>query len=237
MDIRGLYKFTLVDFPAHLGCVLFVGGCNFRCPFCHNPCLVFDPASQPRITETAVFNFLNRRVGKLDGVVISGGEPTLQPGLGAFAVKGKQLGFDIKIDTNGSLPAVIEQLHQEGGLDALGVDFKAPSGRYAALTGSALPDCAERVKQVIRFALEQGIQLDVRTTVHRDLLSPEDLNAMRRELDALGVADWTLQQFNPVEVIDETLPQRPTYSDSELVHLARALGRTQVRGLNGLILK
>lgn len=238
MDIRGIVKFSLLDFPGKVACIIFTSGCNFRCPFCHNPCLIFDPESQPQITETEFFHFLDRRLGKLDGVVITGGEPTLQPDLVEFCRRVKAMGFAVKLDTNGSNPKVIEQLVKENLIDAFGLDYKAPAARYPEVTRCGIPELAERVHSVIKLALAKKIPADVRTTVHRDLLSPEDLAAMRAELTALGVHDWTLQQFNPVEVLDDALALRPTYSDSELLAFARSFptGKTRLRGLRGIVM-
>ena len=238
MDIRGIVKFSLLDFPGTVACIIFTAHCNFRCPFCHNPVLIFDPESQPAITETEFLHFLERRAGKLDGVVITGGEPTLQPDLADFCRKVKAMGFAIKLDTNGSNPAAVEAMLKEHLIDAFGLDFKAPAAQYRNLTGCAVPDLAERVKKVIKLAQEYGIPADVRTTVHRDLLEPADLARMREELTELGVHDWTLQQFNPVEVLDDVLSMRKTYTDSELLQIARSFptGRTRLRGLRGIVM-
>lgn len=237
MNIRGLRKFSLVDYPGKLAAIVFVGECNFRCPYCHNPCLVLDPESQPLITEHEFFGFLDSRKEKLDGVVISGGEPLLQRDLTKFCVKIKKHGFLVKLDTNGSLPQRLITLHHAVRLDSLGIDYKAPTDKYAKASGCATPGLAEQVRESIKFALDANIELDVRTTVHRDLLSAEDLRLMREELDTLGVGSWTLQQFNPVELLDPALADQPTYSDRELLELARSIGgNVLVRGLGGNVL-
>ncbi|QSH40265.1 anaerobic ribonucleoside-triphosphate reductase activating protein [Lentisphaerota bacterium ZTH] len=238
MNIRGLHPFTLVDFPGRIACIIFVGECNFRCPYCHNPCLVFDPESQPRIKEEAFFYFLEKRRGKLEGVVISGGEPILQQDLLQFIKKVKDFGFLVKLDTNGSMPERVFDIHREVGIDALGVDYKAPIDKYAEIAVNSLPELGKKVLSVIDFALKNNILIDVRTTVHRALLSIDDLRRMRFELNSIGLETWTLQQFNPVETIDDNLLQLPTYSDRELVRIAEELGNdTRVRGLKGMIIK
>ena len=237
MNIRGMIKFSLVDYPGNICCVLFVGNCNMRCPFCHNPHLVLDPESQPHIREAQIFNFLKTRVGKLDGVVISGGEPTLRKNIIDFAAKIVEMGFKIKLDTNGSNPKVLKDLYAKGLLHALGVDYKAPSAKYADLTRSKDGKIAEKVADTLRFAIKEKLQLDVRTTVHKSLLSPEDLLAMRKELDGLGVSNWALQMFNPVEVMDVGLNEIPSYAESELRDIAKKLGNTKVRGLTGVYLE
>lgn len=231
LDIRGLTQFTTLDYPGKLACVLFCGGCNLRCGYCHNPYLVLEPESQPRLPESEVLEFLRRRQGKLDAVVISGGEPTMRKALVEFAVAVKGLGFLIRIDTNGSNPKVIEACHRAARLDALGIDYKAPAARYQEVAVSISPALARNVRQVIEYALAHGIELEVRTTVHRSLLSPDDLRGMRAELDEMGVGNWYLQQFHPVETIDEGLTSTATYADEELVDLAKELGNTRVRGV------
>ncbi|MDD5698816.1 MAG: anaerobic ribonucleoside-triphosphate reductase activating protein [Victivallaceae bacterium] len=236
MNIRGLVKFTLVDFPGKMACAVFVGGCNFRCGYCHNPCLVFDPESQPLISEKTFFDFLAKRRGKLDGVVISGGEPVLRQPLLSFVREIKKMGFLVKLDTNGSFPEKVFELHDKAGLDALGVDYKAPLDKYRELVRSDLPDPGERALQVIKFALDNNISVEVRTTVHKALLAEADLHAMRRELDAVGVKTWTLQQFHRGEIIDDSLLEKDTYNDLELIGIAHRLHDTRVRGLLGNII-
>ncbi len=237
IDIRGLFPFSLVDYPGKISCIIFCGGCNFRCPFCHNPCLVFDPSSQPRITEPQLFHFLESRRNRLEGVVISGGEPTLHPGLHRLAKKIRESGFLVKLDTNGTNPDVVQKLLNDNLPDAFGIDYKAPASDYGRMTGTTDNSIIGRVHRTIRMAVESGRFLDIRTTVHKDLLSPEMLAQMYKELHELGVKNWVLQQFNPVEVIDDNLPENSTYSDAELVKIAASLGSdVHVRGLTGRII-
>ena len=236
MNIRGMTRFTLVDFPGKMACVAFVGNCNFRCGYCHNPCLVFDPESQPLISEDEFFKFLGKRQGKLDGVVISGGEPILRKPLLSFIRKIKDMGFLVKLDTNGSMPEKVFKIHNEAGLDALGVDYKAPLDKYNEISQCHVPELGEKTLKVIKFALDKDIFIDVRTTVHKALLSKTDLSKMRGELSSTGLKTWTLQQFNPVEIIDDSLLEKDTYNDLELIKIAHSLGDTNVRGLSGIII-
>ena len=209
MDLRGFNKFTLVDYPGRIGCIVFTGGCNLRCPFCHNPCLVFDPTSQPRVTEKEFFGFLDQRRGLIEGVVISGGEPMLHEDIGEFIRNIRSRDYLVKVDSNGTFPDRVERLLQSVGVDAMGIDYKAPAARYAQLTGTGDETVAERVRKSIRLAL--GAEL---------------------------VRRWVLQQYNPVEVIDDELSKQPTYSDRELVQIARHLGpEVKVRGLHGRIVE
>ena len=234
MDIRGLTKFSLIDFPGKLACVLYAGGCNFRCPYCHNPHLVVDPEIQPQLSEQFIFSFLENRKGKLEGVVLSGGEPSNHPGLAGFSEKIKALGYLIKIDTNGSNPDAIADVHGRGLVDALGIDYKTIASSYGNLTKCKIDNVSEFVKKTISFAINNNIIIDTRTTVHKRLHSPEILMQMREELNSLGVSAWTLQQFHSTDMIDDTLTTEPTYSDADLIGIARNLGNhTRVRGLKG----
>ena len=231
MAINGLRKFSLIDYPGRLSCVVFLGHCNFRCPFCHNPVLIFDAESQGTISAEELSDFFGRRRGKLDAVVFSGGEPSLDPDLPQYVRLAKNAGFQVKLDTNGSFPQVLRSLYADGLLDALGIDYKAPAEKYPRLCGNPDPEIPARVQESIAFAVKNGIELDVRTTVHRALLSEADLRTMYAELNSLGVSLWTLQQFHHAELIDESLNDTPTWSDAELKSLAATLGpMTRVRG-------
>ena len=231
MAINGLRKFSLIDYPGRLSCVVFLGHCNFRCPFCHNPVLIFDAESQGTISAGELSDFFGRRRGKLDAVVFSGGEPSLDPDLPQYVRLAKNAGFQVKLDTNGSFPQVLRSLYADGLLDALGIDYKAPVEKYPRLCGNPDPEIPARVQESIAFAVKNGIELDVRTTVHRALLSEDDLRTMYAELNSLGVSQWTIQQFHHAELIDESLNDTPTWSDAELKALAASLGpMTRVRG-------
>ena len=231
MAVNGLRKFSLIDYPGRLSCVVFLGHCNFRCPFCHNPVLIFDAESQGTISAEELSDFFGQRRGKLDAIVFSGGEPSLDPDLPQYVRLAKNAGFQVKLDTNGSFPQVLRSLYADGLLDALGIDYKAPAEKYPRLCGNPDPEIPARVQESIAFAVKNGIELDVRTTVHRALLSEADLRTMYAELTSLGVSLWTLQQFHHAELIDESLNDTPTWSDNELKTLAATLGpMTRVRG-------
>lgn len=235
MNIRGLIKFSLNDFPGKIACVVFVGGCNLRCGYCHNPHLVFDPESQPLIEEDELLDFLSARAGKLDGVVITGGEPTMRKQLPEFAKRIKALGFLVKLDTNGVNPGMVFKFREQGLVDFLGLDYKATAARYPLVTNSNIPDLHDRVVAIMKRAVNEELPMDVRTTVHKSLLNRDHLGEMRRTLDDVGVQSWTLQQFNPVDVIDDDLIHEPTFSDGELRDFAKSLGNgTRVRNLKGV---
>ena len=237
MNIRGITKFTLVDYPGKIACIVFVGNCNFICPYCHNPFLVVDPGSQPLITEKEFYLFLESRVGKLDAVVISGGEPTLRKELFEFAREIKQRGFLIKLDTNGSMPEIVKKLYKNRCLDFIGVDYKASKAKYQFVSGCKDEKLSPKVSETIAFVIKSEIPYDVRTTVHKALLTELDIMQMRKELNDLGVKDWALQQFHPTEIMDESLLNIETYTDSELLTIAKKLPNTKVRGLKGMLLR
>ncbi len=231
MNIRGINKFSLVDYPGKIASIIFVGNCNLICPYCHNPFLVVDPESQPLIPDSEFFTFLKKRKGKLDAVVISGGEPTLRKELLAFSEKLKEMGFLIKLDTNGTNPDIVEKLYLSDCLDYLGIDYKCPLNRYSELMVSDSINAGLNVQKTISYAVNYKIPHDIRTTVHKVLLLPEDLNIMRKELSGLGVKKWVLQQFNNVDILDEKLLDLETYSDEELVSIAKHLPLVKARGL------
>ena len=231
MNIRGINKFTLIDYPGKIACIIFVGNCNFICPYCHNPFLVVDPESQPLITEKDFFDFLQKRKNKLDSVVISGGEPTLQKNLLPFSKKIKAMGFLIKLDTNGSNSNIVKELHLEKCLDYIGIDFKCPINKYHQMTRISSLNTGEEIQNTISYIIRNKIPYDIRTTVHKAILSKKDLYQMRKELDLLGVKEWTLQQFNSTDILDENLSKLITYSNIELINIAKEIPQTKVRGI------
>ncbi|MCK4237179.1 MAG: anaerobic ribonucleoside-triphosphate reductase activating protein, partial [Candidatus Krumholzibacteria bacterium] len=157
---------------------VFTQGCNFRCPFCHNGALIpKNPASGRLIPEEEVLQFLSGRLSKLDGVVVSGGEPTLQPDLASFLGKLKAMGFKIKLDTNGSRPDVLHTLLQSGLVDFVAMDIKAPPAIYDLLTG--VRTHVEKLKESISLISQSGIRHEFRTTAVKPLLSEKDILAVK----------------------------------------------------------
>lgn len=199
-----------------------------RCRFCHNPHLVFDPDSQPEIPEDEVMDFLESRRGRLEGVVVSGGEPTVHSDLSQFLKRVKEAGFDVKLDTNGTHPHLVKSLVTLGWVDALGFDYKHLLKDYKKTV--CVAGHSPAAEAMLRMIPELDIPVDVRTTVHKLLHSPEDIVAMRAELDRFGVVEWTIQQFNNVEVIDDRLNEVESYSDIELQEIVEPLHDTSIRG-------
>lgn len=164
MEIHGFNKTTLLDYPEHIAATVFTGGCNFRCPFCHNGELVLDPGCQPSVPEEEVLAYLKKRQGILQGVCITGGEPTLQRDLRKFLQKIKELEYPIKLDTNGYMPGVLWELLQEHLIDYVAMDIKASRDNYARAAGLPHIDIS-RIEESIGILKSSGIPYEFRTTV------------------------------------------------------------------------
>lgn len=193
MRILGLQKLTLLDYPGKMACTVFTGGCNFRCPFCHNAPLVTGAAEQPALEETEFFDFLGRRTDILEGVCITGGEPTLQPDLEEFIRKIRKMGFAVKLDTNGYLPQVLIFLAGKGLLDYVAMDIKSAPDGYARAAG--LPELdLSLVQKSIDFLMRAELDFEFRTTVVRELHTPQDITAIGQWL--AGEEKYFLQAFS-----------------------------------------
>ena len=173
MRLLGLQKLTLLDYPERLACTVFTGGCNLRCPFCHNASLVLGVGEE--ISEADFFSFLESRIGRIDGVCISGGEPTLQPDLIDFVRKIKAMGFLVKLDTNGTRPDVILTLVSEGLLDYIAMDIKNSPSKYPLTAGVENIDFS-RISESIKIISESGINHEFRTTVTEELHNEDDIS-------------------------------------------------------------
>lgn len=196
MEIHGFQKLTLLDYPEHIAATVFTGGCNFRCPFCHNGELVLNPQAAPLISEEEIVATLKKRQGMLQGVCITGGEPTLQRDLREFIVKVKELGFLVKLDTNGYRPAVLRALLEEGLLDYVAMDVKAAPGNYALAAGVPGMD-VRPVLESIALLKESRIPYEFRTTVVKGIHSVEEFEEIGRLL--AGSRAYYLQGFRESE--------------------------------------
>ena len=177
MIINGIQKLTLLDFPGKTACTVFLGGCNYACPFCHNAPLVLPGRERDEIGEEEFFSFLKKRQGLLEGVCITGGEPTLRRDLAEFIAKIKDLGFLVKLDTNGTRPEVIKTLLERSLLDYIAMDIKAPIYKYDILAGveDAL---THNILESIDLIKISGIGHEFRTTVTDELHTAEDIAAI-----------------------------------------------------------
>ena len=179
MYISGLQKLTLLDFPGRLAATVFLGGCNFRCPFCHNASLVLSPGECEKISEEVFFEFLNSRKGKLSGVCITGGEPTLYPELKAFIKKIKDMSFAVKLDTNGTNPDLLSELIDENLIDYVAMDIKNSPEKYPMTVGCSCD--MEKIGRSVSILLSEKVDYEFRTTVTRELHKAEDF---------LSISEW-----------------------------------------------
>lgn len=213
--IYGLQKLTLLDYPGKVSCTMFTGGCNFRCPYCQNRDLVFLDENMSELTEEDLTMFLKKRKGILDGVCISGGEPLLQPNIEAFLTRIKELGYQVKLDTNGSQPEKMKDLIEAGLLDYVAMDVKNGKYRYAETIGVANFDLSA-INESIRYLKEAPIDYEFRTTVVQEFHNEEDIIALSEWLK--GGKILYLQQFVESErVIRAGLH---AYDEATMQHLA-----------------
>jgi len=219
MLIAGLAKSSLVDYPGLISCVLFTPGCNYNCFYCHNRSLI--NGSPELLSPFAVQTFLSQRVDLLDGIVITGGEPTLQSDLVAYIAELKPLGFKIKLDTNGSAPHIINQLLQAGACDYFAVDFKAPPLRYREICGPKANPA--NVLKTIQLLLQSGVGFEVRTTVLPGF-SEADLLCMAQSLPVLP--RYVLNRYR--------IPENYLPGDHDRIQL-KACSQEQINALLPLI--
>lgn len=194
MRIGGMVPFSLCDFPGRPAAVVFAQGCNLRCPFCHNGSLIpLDPPAGHLLPESDVLAFLGARRGQLEGVVVSGGEPTIQSEVLAFVRDAKALGYTVKLDTNGTRPDAVSLLIRSGFVDFVAMDIKAPIRAYDRLTGVRAP--VDAVKESVNIIARSGLPHEFRTTMVMALLSSEDVTAIREMVPA--GSSHRLQGFQP----------------------------------------
>lgn len=221
MYFGGLQKTTLVDYPGKVAATVFTIGCNFRCPYCHNPELVLPELSekQPKITEKEVLNFLKERRKLLEGLCITGGEPTIQSDLIDFIKKVKDLGFLIKLDTNGSCPDVLDSLIEQKLIDYVAMDVKAPKEKYEIFTQEET--LIENVSKSIELLKQDRINYEFRTTLAPGILE---------ERDVLAIVDWIkltpryfLQRFKNDKVLDKKFKNIQAWSEQRTMALFKKI--------------
>lgn len=217
MNIAGLQKTSTVDFPQKLAAVVFTAGCNYRCFYCHNRAILQNP---PLLCEAEVFAFLEKRKGLIDGVVFTGGEPTLQKDLAWQLMRTKQLGYAVKLDTNGSRPEVLLALVNAGLVDYVAMDYKAPLGRYPEICYAS----ARGVRESIDLLLASNISFELRTTVVPQL-ALADLLEMAADVPALP--RWFLQLYREQEGDREFLGKLEPYRPEEIRQFAEKLKERQ----------
>lgn len=232
MDIRGFIETSFLDWDGKVTSVIFVPGCNFRCPFCNNGLLVLKAESLPPVDPALIDGFILKRKDFIDGVVITGGEPTLQSDLPEYIKHLKSLDFLVKLDTNGTNPPMLRALLEQKLLDYVALDIKAPlDERYRTVTNAAFDPGV--VSQSVKLLMGSEIEYEFRTTVCPALLKREDVLDLVRSI--AGAKKFVLQQFVPKDTLDATLAKVTPYSKEEFVKLAAAcrefVKNTIIRGV------
>lgn len=217
MIIGGLQKFSLIDYPGKISAILFTRGCNFRCPYCHNPELVDPQRYAEPWQEEEFWAFLQSRTQKLDAVVVTGGEPTLQEDLQPFLEKIRKMGFLIKLDTNGSNPDVLKDLLSANLVDYIAMDIKAPLEKYSEVT--KVPVDKPDIEKSIELIKQSNVDHEFRTTIARNILSREDIVNIAKMLQ--GEKLYILQRCVPTKILDPLfLAQFEPYTHEELEQIA-----------------
>ena len=229
MRICGFQTLTLLDYPGLVACTVFLGHCNFRCPFCQNGNLVLHPEREEPVSEEKVFAHLKKRKGLLDGVCVTGGEPTLDPGLPEFLEKIRRLGYRVKLDTNGYRPEVLKSLVSAGLVDYVAMDIKNSPDRYAETAG--LPELdVLRIQESVEFLMACGIDYEFRTTVTRELHGRQEFEKIGKWL--AGCKRYCLQSYRESEFVLN--PVFSGYSREQLERfqklLQQRIGRVEIRG-------
>jgi pyruvate formate lyase activating enzyme len=200
MILGGFQKLTLIDYPGKIATTVFTVGCSFRCPFCHNPELVLGTGIKNNL-ENEFFEFLEKRKGKLEGVCITGGEPTIQSDLIDFIGKIKELGFFVKLDTNGSRPDILRRIIREGLVDFIAMDIKDSPEKYRGTSGGRSD--LERIKLSVDMIMNSKIPYEFRTTVVPGIHSEEDFDKIGEWIK--GAKTYYLQIYREIKILDPNL--------------------------------
>jgi pyruvate formate lyase activating enzyme len=210
--IKGLERTSLIDYPGRVSAVIFLAGCNFRCPFCHNRDLVLEHEKIPTIPEEEILGFLKERSKWLDGVVISGGEPAMHRDLPGFLEKLKGIGYAVKLDTNGTNPEMLRELMEKELLDYIAMDIKGPLEKYEKSSGVEADK--GKIKESIKLIINSGIEHEFRSTILPALHTKEDVEAMAKMVK--GGRKFYLQQFRPKNTIDPKMEKEKPFGEKEM---------------------
>lgn len=213
MRLGGLQRSSLIDYPGKICAIVFTVGCNFHCPYCHNPELINETAEE--ISEEDFFVFLKKRTGLLDAVTITGGEPTLHDDLLLFIHRIKQMGFLVKLDSNGTNPTILRELIDARLVDYVAMDIKSPLQKYSETI--ARPVDVAHIKESIDLLRERRIAYEFRTTVVKALLPPEDFLQIGELIK--GADTYYLQKFIPTKLLNPAFRKKVTYTDEEFEEL------------------
>ncbi len=216
MEFKGLEKNSVIEWPGKIVSVAYVGQCNFRCPYCQNSDLVFRPDEIPTIEGEEVIEHLVSKRKWIDGLMITGGEPTLHSSLLNFCKKVKAENFDLGVETNGTNPEMLEKLIEENLVDYIGMDLKAPleTEKYEKAIGTSVENVIEKIKKCMEILRRSDIDYEYRTTVVPEILELEDLERIAEEIEK--DEKYYIQQFNPENTLEERFREIDPYEDEEL---------------------
>lgn len=217
VEIKGLEKFAPKDFPGFMSSTVFLGGCNFRCPYCHNKDLVLNPEKLPTFPLQYFLDHLDSRKGWLEGICVTGGEPLLHHDLEAFLALIKERNLLVKIDTNGSFPSELEQLIQKKLVDQIAMDVKAPLEKYREVSGSKVK--GETILRSIDIIKNSGLKYVFRSTVVPGLLEADDIKKISQMLNGAHV--FQIQQFMPATTLDDRYLQKKPFRKEKILEFAK----------------
>lgn len=223
MDFIGLEKNSLIEWPGNIVAVAYTAGCNFRCPFCQNKDLVLHPQTLSSFSEDKVLNHLEEKEKWLDGAIVTGGEPMLHSGLPEFARKVKERGFGFGVETNGTKPEMLKGLIENGNVDYVSMDIKAPLKweRYKVAIGVSDKDLFEKIKKSINILRDSDVEHEYRTTVVPAFLGESDIFKIANEIK--DEENYYLQQFSPQNTLDESYEEVEPYPDEKLKKIGEEL--------------
>lgn len=220
MKIGGIQKLTLIDFPGTIATTVFTVGCSFRCPFCHNPELVLPEKFPPlNEMEKEFFQHLEKRKGKLEGVCITGGEPTIQPDIIEFIEKIKTMGFKIKLDSNGTQPKVLEKIIKKGLVDYIAMDIKSSPENYSLAVG--LTANVDAIKKSVKMIMESGVAYEFRTTVVPGIHTEDDFVEIAKWIK--GARAYYLQEYREMVTIDPNLKEKTKGKSLDLKKIKKTM--------------
>ncbi|MCR4564282.1 MAG: anaerobic ribonucleoside-triphosphate reductase activating protein [Clostridiales bacterium] len=229
MKLHGLQKMTLLDFPGHVACTVFLGGCDFRCPFCHNYELI-DGTAQPVMDDGELISFLESRKGLLDGVAITGGEPCLHKELPELIRKIRAAGYPVKLDTNGYHPEMLKSIIDEGLVEYVAMDIKNSEEKYELTCGVDLIDL-DKIRESISILINSGIEYEFRTTVIKEFHEEEDFVKMCEMIK--GAKRYFLQRFTDRDSVPYGNLTSPSFDEmKEFAAVSRQfIPNTELRGV------
>lgn len=231
MIIAGLQKTTLIDYPGKMAAIIFTRGCNFRCHYCHNPGLVDPEKYYPEIPESEILDFLEKRRNVLEGVVITGGEPLIQGDIEKFLRKVKNLGYAVKLDTNGTNPELLQKLIKKKLVDYLAMDIKHHLDRYGEVIDTKHD--IENINKSIQLIMKSGLDYEFRTTILPKFFQLEDFHKIGALLK--GAKNYYLQQFRPLVTLNVKFYEEPTFTSLELAAFKKILDayvdKCEIRGV------